>query len=922
MRFPMIPTWKTRAIALVVAIATAWAPFGITMANSGAATGSGSSPDDIEQGAAAGHNLGAEQVSPGEVFRSSGSGSDTYSYDAGGERETIKMEELFPGSKDRIDTNKQKQLYESDNKEMMKQGRQRNQALHNEANTPEGQAHDVLRDSAEQSSPDFQNSPLGSAAKNAYGNSDLIGNSFKGCETKEGLETVTRSKRISELHQCKRTIDKTANCTVKHDYSAAIIKPHSGPWNTAPCGRGCQLIWIGRVGDNYWGGYCSEYSHQTEFEIVAPEAIKSAKLIRAKWDDHMKVFVGKPGQNYQKVWQGPYNSFPERIENNYGFSYYQPACELSTSWDRNPGVNLTNIFTSVDPGDVIRFKVVVSVAGKGEGYGRIRIRYDTDDAITQDNWYPDDCIEAAQGFADGQATGSIECTVKPQQNGNGCAVLDGFTICPHDLKSSPVPGVGPLCKEAQVDVTYTVGGGDGETIDSCQQFEDDPSCGFVSSRCSKGNEGTQSGKCYSRVETWDCGKTVTWEEHVAETKYQCGGSIRCMGDECAKPSNQRSGSFQRAATILEAADYMMMDAECSDSSDTTKNIDLKDCEVFAGEAGECKMALGSYKNCCKNPGGPSLKDYLALMQAMQKLDQATGITNTILQTQGGQALQGAWEQAANAADQVWSTISQEFSSAFNSIAGNTAKQASTETFAKGFKQTLIDQTAEWVGQIFGEAAKNALFSGGGAGGGYQLGGQGAWAGNIIAGVMMAYMIYVILKAVINIVYKCEEDEIKIAAKRALKSCHKVGEYCDQEILDQCTREQHAYCCFNSPLSRIMQEEIRKQLGDLDWGTAKNPNCGGISPRRLDEIDWDKVDLSEWTAILADTGNLPNPKNIDMESLTGDGNYLSEGTGGDRANVEERSQSRVEQIEVDDKHEKATGELHGMYPPEQDDQNSN
>lgn len=923
MQFPLTPTWKSRTIAVFVSFVLAWLPFGLAMAAGNSQQSPNPIGDDIEQGASAGQQVGNEAVSVDQVFQQSG--DDTYSYSSDGEDKTIRMEELFPGSKDRIDTDGQKQLYGGDNKEMMKQGRKRNEALDGDRNTPEGNAHDVLRESSQQSSPDFENSPLGQTAKDSYGNGEIVGDSFQGCETETGVTTVERSRQVEELHQCVRTIDKTKTCTLEHDYSAAIVKPHSGPWNTKPCGRGCQLIWIGKVGDNYWSGYCTEYSQQTEFEVVSPGAIKSAKLIRAKWDDYMQVYVGEPGGNYEKVWQGPYGKFPEKrtrtVSGRGGereITYYTEPCELSTSWDKNPGVDLTPYFKGVDPGDVVRFKVRVSVAGKGEGYGRIRIRYDTDDAITQDTWYPQECIEAARGLDDGVAYGDVRCNEKPQEKSSGCVVLDGFTICERDLKDSPVSSLSPLCKEATVDVTYAAGGGNGESIDSCKQYEEDPNCGFVSSECTKGNEGDESGECYSRTETWDCGSTVTWEEQLAETQYQCGDAVRCMGDECASPSNQTSGSFQKAATMLEAADFMMIDAECQNSEDTTENIDLENCEVFKGEPGECMMALGSYKNCCESPGGPSLKDYMALLQAAQKLDQATGITQAILETSGGQALQGAWETVANAADQVWSSVTQSFSSAFNSIAGNTTQNLSTEVFAEGFKQTLIDVTAEWVGKIFGTAAKNALFSGTAAGQTTQLGGQGAWAGNLIAGVMYVYMIYVIVKAVLNMIYKCEEDDMKVAAKIQLKSCHKVGSYCSQDLFGSCTEEQQVYCCFNSPLSRIMQEEVKKQLGDLGWGNPKEPQCGGINPNRLSEIDWDKVDLSEWTAILADTGNLPQASSMDIESLTGDGNYLSKGSGGERPNAEVRTEDRVDAADFDETHEQATDELHGMYPPEDQD----
>ncbi|MDV5555431.1 conjugal transfer protein TraN [Enterobacter hormaechei] len=42
------------------------------------------------------------------------------------------------------------------------------------------------------------------------------------------------------------------------------------------------------------------------------------------------------------------------------------------------------------------------------------------------------------------------------------------------------------------------------------------------------------------------------------------------------------------------------------------------------------------------------------------------------------------------------------------------------------------------------------------------------------------------------------------AKRALKNCTYVGSYCKSKVLGACIEKEKAYCCFNSPLSRIIQ----------------------------------------------------------------------------------------------------------------------
>nr|WP_255573934.1 conjugal transfer protein TraN [Erythrobacter sp. SCSIO 43205] len=42
-------------------------------------------------------------------------------------------------------------------------------------------------------------------------------------------------------------------------------------------------------------------------------------------------------------------------------------------------------------------------------------------------------------------------------------------------------------------------------------------------------------------------------------------------------------------------------------------------------------------------------------------------------------------------------------------------------------------------------------------------------------------------------------------------CAYVGTYCSKKVLGVCVTKRKAYCCFESKLSRILQEQGRKQL---------------------------------------------------------------------------------------------------------------
>ncbi len=64
-------------------------------------------------------------------------------------------------------------------------------------------------------------------------------------------------------------------------------------------------------GDNYWSGNCKIYEEYTRVQVSNPDAIVSATLEYAKWDDYMQVWVGKSGQE-TKVWSGPDGNFLQK----------------------------------------------------------------------------------------------------------------------------------------------------------------------------------------------------------------------------------------------------------------------------------------------------------------------------------------------------------------------------------------------------------------------------------------------------------------------------------------------------------------------------------------------------------------------------------------------------------------------------------
>jgi len=106
-----------------------------------------------------------------------------------------------------------------------------------------------------------------------------------------------------------------------------------------------------------------------------------------------------------------------------------------------------------------------------------------------------------------------------------------------------------------------------------------------------------------------------------------------------------------------------------------------------------------------------------------------------------------------------------------------------------------------------------------------------------------------------VIFACSQDEMLLDVKDRLGLCHYVGEYCSAHALFVCETERKTYCCYQSKLARVIQEQGRAQLG-LDFGTAKNPNCTGFTVDQFSRLDLSKMDFSEVFADFTSAVSLP------------------------------------------------------------------
>lgn len=93
--------------------------------------------------------------------------------------------------------------------------------------------------------------------------------------------------------------------------------------------------------------------------------------------------------------------------------------------------------------------------------------------------------------------------------------------------------------------------------------------------------------------------------------------------------------------------------------------------------------------------------------------------------------------------------------------------------------------------------------------------------------------------------KCKAEEKSLALKRSKGLCTYVGTYCSKKapITKRCITKRSSFCCYNSKLAKVFQEQGRMQLG-ISYENPQSPNCRGLTTEELQKIDYSKLDLEE------------------------------------------------------------------------------
>ncbi|WP_062270753.1 conjugal transfer protein TraN [Endozoicomonas arenosclerae] len=729
---------------------------------------------------------------------------------------------------------------------------------------------------------------------------------FRGCDYQKKLVLKKdRQVHIPDIRECARVLITDNGVTLHRNIrvqpfaefvSSSALAGMNG-CESPSAHEGCLQIRLGidAGADNYYRCGCCIKEETFTIRLPRPEAFSRAVLQEARWDDRLQVWI-----NDRKVWQSNADFPPESgggCERDANFYLQSPVSLDNSVWD-----------TASHP---VTFRIRTSVGDRGEGYALIKLYFDISQLIEDDHWAPSTALEQLMHMRQWQSDGL--CSVSYQ-------CLEAMSDAEHTVHGKVIPLQSNLSSElsadcrtarAEADCFYYKTASTRAPPDHCGQYANDPDCEFLDSRCL----GKKSGICYTREDRYDCGYTGHLNRIGIEESIHCEGQpMQCMLGECqANITDADNTDFASAVSGLHAAKHMAHDMQC--------NQDGSGCRIFSGKPCSCKQGIFNMVDCCNLPTRVNFASYMNLLLMGYLFDKSTihlqgnfpnqltgqyqKMREPLMQgiSKLSQPAKNLWSGMGKSWDKLteklWPTPAEVHaqSATAQPIAGELSQEGQ-KTILSNMQQQLMRKMAEVVHKILGEDATNLLFRTVGnnlASQGGQLSQQTLIMNpaitSAISAVTMIYTAYTMTKLIIQITHKCEDYEFELAARREMKTCFRVGSYSKSKFLGLTSMKYKSYCCFNSPLSRILQTEIRKQLR-TGWGSAKHPDCSGVTPEILSAVDWHRIDLSEWLALLKLQNKLPELnantlKQLNLETLTGKGSRL------DFDQQRENSRSRLE-----------------------------
>ncbi len=429
----------------------------------------------------------------------------------------------------------------------------------------------------------------------------------------------------------------------------------------------------------------------------------------------------------------------------------------------------------------------------------------------------------------------------PSATSSNCSIAS--STCTSTTPSPPLPpGISPTAAapDGCYQQTTTYACTDGTTTSDCGQYSSNPNCSPQSSNCVNT---LPNGSCAVNQQTYNCMTSPA----TTTTTADCSGTSFCQGGNCFNTGHPNDTAFATATALMEAG--------------RQGGVYNQNGVIFSGEADSCRIRLFGLANCCKTNGGGSGYSNnavlgLALNVGGEALSAGSRYTYDSLYNNSPQMLQNGFKALTGAAGNTLSS--------FTPSLGLYGVSISYTGFAVGAVSTTTTTTiAPSLFSSLTSAYNSATMS-------TALGAPGTLGANFTVSFNPYAFAAVVVIAVIQDLTSCNNDEQMLGLKQGQNLCTYVGTYCSQSLNllvgSICIENTNSYCCYNSLLAKIIEEQGRAQIGK-GYGSAQSPDCSGLTTAQFQQIDFSKIDLSQFTAQIMASVTGPNQAGI-TQNATG------------------------------------------------------
>lgn len=444
---------------------------------------------------------------------------------------------------------------------------------------------------------------------------------------------------------------------------------------------------------------------------------------------------------------------------------------------------------------------------------------------------------------------------------------------------------GDICNERGNLCEYFPGG----EFDECAEMERNGAldgCLLQRDQCTE--DASEGGHCYIRTRRYACPREVVTQDRIIETRMGCANSVMgCLDGDCSVHESPEDRFDQRSTNKSWAAQAMSQNILTDWKDNNTYGVEpdpdddgggggCEDCYFWEKSGSATNVAGSAPTKGAKNTEEPAPYDPWLEPAIGRTEPYEIGTPPPGFDPSKFVFFEGREYNCTN----LWgcckkSVAPQENREDFWANFGDQLRQnaaqlqscaTETETEEEGAHAELDDGATQ--------ATLNNLFTSPWET--IQGGGQAMSCGGLerMEPVMGETVRTAMTERVPNLGWLCDDDEAELITQNETGSCSYIGDYCQTRILGICVDRRDRYCCFNSPMTRMLREDLAERFPDrLGLGTAKNPQCGGISPSDLSSLVVNDQMLEELAGIMVDGGAMDEFDSLGIEGMDWEA-YLS------------------------------------------------